>query len=129
MSDYVIFSIDEVDDPHKLAKFLRHMDSYRAMGDLSGKLILCHGSWKGKIETSFLLNRHDFEDFVRPYHFTEAQEALLWVSADKSQVCTMEYKDGTQEFCGRLSEVSPQDAYASDGWTYRPDLNKYWTIK
>ncbi len=49
MSNYALFSIDNVTDTHTLAKFLRHFDTQVAMSRTKGYLVQCIGSYKGKL--------------------------------------------------------------------------------
>ncbi len=123
---YTIFSIDNVHDTHSLAKFTRHIDTAKAMGKLKGSMVQCIGSYKGELELSFLMNTSDFEANVRPYGFIDHQESILQVSECNKQYADLMFADGTRQSIGSLQDVTKEQAMASEAWTYRPDLNKYW---
>ena len=122
-----IFSIDNVDNPHALAKFLRYMDTAKAMQNMTGNLIQCIGSYKGKLEISFILNERDFNKLVRGKWWIENQESVLEVTQCNKSYATLVYlADGARESIGSLKNVSGVEAMQNDAWTYRPDLDQYW---
>ena len=123
---YVLFSIDRVDDLYTLSKFLRHVDTNRAMKKMQGEMKLCFGSWQGVIEQSFIMRQDDYDTFVKPYGFTDQQESVLLVPEDTRQPCVLVYGNGTKMGIGPMREVSKEDAMAQAGWTYRPDLGLYF---
>ncbi len=55
MGEYVIFAIDNDDNVHTNAKFLRYVDEREVMGKTKGKMKLCIGSYKGKLERSYIM--------------------------------------------------------------------------
>lgn len=127
MEKFVIFSIDNVNDLHSLAKFTRYLDTRRSMGELRGNVIICTGSYKGQLETSFLMRRDDFDEHIRNSVYIANQESILRVSECNKQYATLEYlKDGRDEFIGSLKSVPKDEALMHDAWTYRPDINQYW---
>ena len=128
--DYVIFSIDNAHDLHTQAKFLRYMDTLRAMDKLKGNMVLVIGCYKGVLEPAFILKEEDFDGFVRHKGFVDNQESVLHVW-DKRMFCELEYLSSTQldESKCRLYEVSEKEAFASEGFTYRPDVKTYWIMK
>ena len=122
-----IFSIDNVENPHALAKFLRYMDTAKNMQNMSGNLIQCIGSYKGKLEVSFILNEHDFNRFVRGKWWVESQESILEVTECNKAYATLVYlADNNRESVGSLKRVASEEAIKKDAWTYRPDLDQYW---
>lgn len=124
---YVIFSVDN--DLHTRAKFLRHIDTQRAMNYLKGNMVMCIGAYKDKLEDSFILCREDFDKFVRGSSYLVNQESVLHVRG-KRMHCEFEYLfSGIKKNYGHLVQVTAQEAFNSDGWTYRPDMNTYWIIK
>lgn len=125
---YVIFSIDNVSDLHTKAKFLRHIDTQNALGYLKGNMVLCIGCYKGILEDSFLLRSDDFDKWVRNSGYVNGQESVLHVRG-KDMHCEFEFLQGGCDSVGRLVQVTAQEAFKSDGWTYRPDLNIYWIIE
>jgi hypothetical protein len=128
--DYVIFSIDNSHDLHAKAKFLHYVDTLRAMDKLQGNMDLAIWYYKGVLEPSFVMLEQDFDEFVRYRGFVDNQESVLHVW-DKKMFCELEYLNSTQldENRCRLHEVSAEEALTSEGFTYRPDLNKYWVMK
>ena len=129
MANYVIFSIDNVHDVHALAQFSHHLDMKRAMQKLSGNVVLAIGSYKGVMEQSFILLRDDFDLVVRGSDWIKNQESVLHVEDGYKGVVygALEYlATGTTEHIGVMREVSQTEAMLHDGWTYRPDLNKYF---
>lgn len=125
--EYVIFSIDDVNDTHALAKFLRHIDTARAMDKMQGKMVHCIGSWEGELEPSFLMRWDDFQEHVIGRGFVEDQDAILVVHGDKMQA-VLHNKDGSRTFIGRMKETDAATAMQQQGFTYRPDLGKYWIV-
>jgi hypothetical protein len=129
MANYVIFSIDNVHDVHALAQFSHHLDMKRAMQKLKGNVVLAIGSYKGVMEQSFILLRDDFDLVVRGSDWIKEQESILHVEDGHGGVVygALEYlATGTTEHIGVLREVPQVEAMLHDGWTYRPDLNKYF---
>ncbi|RTL05349.1 hypothetical protein EKK58_08080 [Candidatus Dependentiae bacterium] len=120
--NYVLFSIDSVHDTHTLAKFLRHFDTQVAMSKTKGNLVQCIGMWKGQLEVSFLCREEDYEAFVLPLGFTKNQECVITISGDKME-CFID-----DNYIGQMVEFTAKEALNSDGFTYRPDLNKYWMV-
>ena len=115
MEKYVIFSIDNVSDVRTLAKFLHHMDVQKAMMYMQGNLVMCHGSYKGQIETSFICHRTDFDKLVEPYGFVSNQESILRVSECNKQYATLEYLPTRRlESIGSLKSVSKKEAMKQD---------------
>lgn len=132
MANYVIFSIDNVHDVHALAQFSHHLDMKRAMQKLSGNVVLAVGSYKGQMEQSFILLRDDFDAVVRGTDWIKEQESVLHVEDGAYGVVygALEYlASGSVEHIGVMREASQSEALQHDGWTYRPDLNKYFIVE
>lgn len=123
---YTIFSIDEVNNLHKLAKFTRHIDTQVAMGNLSGSVVTCIGSYKGEIEQSFMMLTADYETHVKPHGFTDKQESVLLVSECNKQYADLLFSNGSRLSIGSLKCVTKEEAMKQEAWTYRPDINQYW---
>ena len=81
----IVFSIDNPFDLHTLAKFYRHVDTARAMGNLSGTMEMCVGSWDGNLEPSFAMLKHDFDKLKIKSMFCQGQEAFMFLSSDDRQ--------------------------------------------
>ena len=130
MEKYTIFSIDDVNDIHALAKFTHYLDVKKAMQELKSEVKVCVGSYKGQLETSFLMRSDDFERFINcrsGWPFIKNQESILRVSECNKQYATLEYlATGKKEFIGSLKCVDKDTALKQDAWTYRPDVDQYW---
>ena len=64
-NEKVCFAIDNNHDLHTVAKFTRFLDTYRALGALSGSVIQCVGFWEGELEPSYLMDRKDYDGWVK----------------------------------------------------------------
>ena len=125
---YVIFSIDNVSDLHTKAKFLRYVDTLRAMNILKGNMMLCIGMYDGVLEDSFIIRGDDYNSHIRLSGYLKEQECVLHVRG-KSMLCEFEYGGGKTKYAGRMLQVTASEAMTKSGWTYRPDLNIYWTLE
>jgi len=128
MGNYVIFSIDNCTDVHVLAKFLRHVDTKRALGYMRGEMKLCLESYEGVLEQSFLMRRDDFDAIVQPFGYVDGQECLMVVSGKRMHSWLL-YSDGDVKPLGYLKQVTKDQALAKDAWTYRMDINAYFIIE
>lgn len=127
MLNKIIFAIDNNTDLHTVAKFMRHMDTQRALGDFKGNLTQCIGFWEGELEPSYMLNEVDYRRFVEPMGFTDGQVCILHVPADTRQPCTLESAGGDRHSVGVMREVKPSEALGLDAWTYVQATGKYFT--
>lgn len=110
----IIFAIDNDNDPHVNAKFLRLADTLAAMDKIQ-PVVLCIGSWQGVLERSYMVlakDFHHFEDYVR------YQQAVLHVPSDVRQPCCLSFPSGTRISVGQMVEVEGDEALRSRGWTY-----------
>lgn len=124
----VIFAVDNGNDVHGLAKFLRYIDAVRAMNNLRSKPVLCIGMYKGKIEPSIMLSYPDFEDYVLDSGFVDEQESFLFVPGDVRQPCTLRDRDeDIIEVLGPMREVNFSDPNDYIGWTHVLETGKYFT--
>ena len=126
----VIFSIDQPHDLHVQAKFLRHLDTARAMDQLMGPVTLCIGSYQGVLEPSYMMLRIDFNKIVKPTEYIRDQESILTVPGDARQPCTLEYLQEDRKLgLGPLRKVSEEQLPHYDGWTYILQTGKYFTCE
>lgn len=125
---YVIFSIDNVSDLHTKAKFLRYVDTLRAMNVLKGNMKLCIGMYQGILEDSFIIRGDDYDAHIRLSGYLDKQRSILHIRG-KTMLCEFEYLNGGFDRAGRLVQVTASEAMTKSGWTYRPDLNTYWTLE
>lgn len=123
--DYVIFSIDNDHDLHTKAKFLRQMDTLRAMGKLNDTMKLAIGSYQGKLENSYILTEGDFSSHVLTSGFVDSQETFLYVGRQSLMPYQIKNSKGEVLQEGSLRGHTKLPEGVKD-WTYRPDLNLYW---
>jgi hypothetical protein len=132
MANYVIFSVDNVQDVRTLAQFSHHLDMKRAMQKTKDSVKTCIGSYKGVMEQSFIMSRDDFDLVVRDSQWIKDQESILHIEDGNAGKVYGELEflvDGSRQYLGQVSEVSQDEAMQHDGWTYRPDLNKYFIVE
>ena len=130
--NYVLFSIDKADDTHTLAKFLRHFDTQMAMQKTKGVLVQCIGQWKGKLEVSFLCRLDDYIEHIKPFGFTQDQECIFLISGWDMETFILDFDaEGEMQLepVGNMVQVTAAEAFANDGFTYRPDIDAYWVLK
>ena len=129
MSKYVAFSIDNVMDPMVCIQFKGWWKKQVQNFNVQGNLVQCVGKYKDEIEYSFLCLTADF-DLIQQAGWVLKQESVLLFSENNNQAATLRYLDGSpDEVVGHLQYVDKQRALANpDGWSYRPDLDKYWII-
>lgn len=123
MLERVIFAIDNDNDTHVVAKFMRHVDTLRAMGKIDPVVQLV-GCYKGKLERSYMMRADQFE-YVRDY--IKGQESILRVPGDVRQPCVLEYLAGSKRVgLGPMREVQASEALQAEAWTYSPVSDKYF---
>jgi hypothetical protein len=125
----VLFAIDGNTDTHRVAKFMRHIDTYRAMGKLQGSIVHCIGSWTydggwTHLEPSFLMDAKDYYEVVKPFGFTDNQVCVLEVPGDTRQPCTLIREDGSQQTLRPMCETKEPRSY--NNWTYVQATGKYF---
>ena len=129
---YVIFSIDNEDDPSSIYTFAARIGRVRNRAKTSN-LIPCVGSYKGQKENAFMWSLKDFNDHIRGTIFVAQQESILHVASGNKMEAELEYLQPdavtTHEFIGCMHQVCKEEALVSDAYTYRPDLNMYWVAK
>lgn len=133
MGDYVIFAIDNDADLHTNAKFLRHVDEQRAMMKMNGTMQLCIGSYKGKLERSYIMRWDDFMEHVADSGYVDKQESVLILrdGAYGKTYASLKYNDGSDDELnlGVLKPVTAYNAMLEAAWTYRPDLDQYYVCE
>lgn len=132
---YVIFSIDNVDNLHELSKFLRYMDTMRAMNKLKGSFRPMVGNYKGVLEYSFGCRKDDFEAHVRGFGFVDKQESILELTVTNNgrtaprTLAKLVYTDGEVVSLGNFREVTKKVAMGLDAWTYDPKVDVYFATE
>ena len=129
MLNKIIFAIDNNTNTHAVAKFMRHVDTKRALGELQGGLVHCIGYWEGILEPSYMMDERDYRKFVEPMGFTDGQDCILHVPGDTRQPCTLEYSDGSTWTVEPMYEVSKDNALHLNAWTYVQDTGKYFSTQ
>jgi len=128
---YVIFSIDNEDDPFSMRTFMNYIDMVRSRAKTSN-LIPCVGSYKGQKENAFMWSLKDFNAHIRGSIFVTRQESILHVASGNKMEAELEYLDDAatfRMFIGCMHQVCKEEALVSHAYTYRPDLNMYWVAK
>lgn len=142
MGEYVVFAIDNDNDLHTNAKFLRYVDERQVMGKMEGKMQLCIGSYQGWMERSYIVSFNDFVDHIMESGYVDEQESIMVLRDGYygKVYATLKYndhgypaypmEDGLSDlFLGLLKPVDKDEAMANDGWTYRPDHNQYYVVE
>ena len=106
------------------AKFLRHISTARAMGNLSGSFTQCIGAWQGMMSVAYMMNRQDYDKLVKGF-YTLAQDCVLVVPSDTRQSAYLEMPDGKHESVGPMYEIfGSYEKAMVEGWTYVPTTGK-----
>ena len=127
--DYVVFAIDNNKDTHAVAKFLRHMDTKRALGELKGNMVHCVGNWEGILEVSYILRRDDYLAHVLPMGFTQEQEAIMVAPMRREQpasIMSHDLVDHLQEL-GPVRNIPAHEATPDVAWTFNTISGQYFT--
>lgn len=125
-----IFSFDTKDVLTAAAQY----QAIKANPALEGGIMPVFGSWRGRVEQSFVMDTDDFKAHVLHSGMVDNQEAFLVVSSCNKAYAKLWYprEEGT-DACwigvGCMHQVDKDEAMASEGWTYRPDMNAYWVCK
>lgn len=120
----VVFAIDDNWNVHTVAKFLRHVDTLRAMGKIK-PVVQCIGNWENVLEVSYMMDLKDFDKHVVPFGFVDGQECVLVVAGDTRQPCHLRFPTGHTVIVGPMVEIDGP----TGNWTYVPATNKYFTCK
>lgn len=134
MLNKIIFAIDNDTDTHVIAKFMRHIDTMRALGKFRGSFIHCISCNYGMLESSYMMDERDYCDFVEPMGFTDNQDCIMHVPGDTRQPCTMEWNtfgeldwlDNTKTI-GAMRSITAEEARRRMSWTYVIETNTYWS--
>ena len=145
MGEYVIFAIDNDGDLHTNAKFLRYVDERVAMQKMKGKMKLCIGSYKGKLERSYIVRWDDFMEHIADSGYVDKQESILILRDGYYGVtyATLKFNSayntdwpaefpnvGSNDlFLGVFKSIPANEALYEEAWTYRPDLDTYYVCE
>ena len=125
----VIFAIDNNTDTHTVSKFLRYIDTIRAMHRINGPVVHCIGCWEGILEPSYMMDQIDYDNFVKRSGYVDAQECVMHVPGDTRQPCSLVYPNGVTHSIGVMREVPADEALQATGWTYVMATSKYFVTK
>lgn len=126
--EQVIFAIDNDANTHTVAKFMRHVDTLRAMGRIDTVNCLI-GCYKGRLERAYMMRADQFHEVSE---YVQGQETILRVPGDSRQPCVLEHLNQAGVHpegvvvLGPMSEVSAIEALASEAWTYEQNSGKYF---
>ena len=145
MGEYVIFAIDNDGDLHTNAKFLRYVDERVAMQKMKGTMKLCIGSYKGKLERSYIVRWDDFMEHIADSGYVDNQESILILRDGYYGVtyATLKFNSayntdwpaefpnvGSNDlFLGVFKAIPANEAMYEEAWTYRPDLDTYYVCE
>jgi hypothetical protein len=120
----VVFSIDDGDKLHSMAKFLHNIDKLRAMKKLKGDFKLCIDTYKGVPEYSFICSVEDYKAFVVEYGWTNNQESVILIFSDNE--CVIVDKKGRSSNLGIWTNVSKFEIKGD--YTYIMEDKTWWQI-
>ena len=120
LNSYAIFAIDNDSDLHTVAKFLRYLDTLRAMKKLSFTPKLCMGMYNGMAEQSYFMSLNDFNAFVRHSGYVDNQTCVLKLHPRTPRTIALTgyleyFKTGKEESVGDWKET--EDPYDYDYFT------------
>lgn len=125
---YTIFSIDNPTNWHQMAKFMRYIDSLNALQKLKGNVIQCIGFGQNKLEHSFLCLTEDFNTYVAPTSYVDNQSCVLQIPSDRNaESVIVDLLKGTTTSIGVMQQIFKKEVVNHSNWTYRPDLNIYFS--
>lgn len=115
---YVLFSIDNWNDTHTLAKFLRHIDTQRASSLMKGQMQMLIGSYQGTPELSFIMLTEDFDEWVIGSGYVDNQVVFWYVD---------EHMNVESGFMG-IGVLSPTHLELPD-FSYSPVSKHFFQLK
>lgn len=121
--EMVLFAIDDDKNLHSVAKFLRYVDTAKAMGKLIGTVQFAIGKWNGEYEQSYLMYAKDFDEHVRDSGYVNDQDCFLRIPGSTRQPCILDYQGKKYEPVGKMRQV---DTEPEGDFTY-VDGN-YWEL-
>jgi hypothetical protein len=133
INNHVIFSFDENETLHGLAKFSRHLDTINALQPLKYTPRVCTGMWEGEIELSFCMDYNDFMSHLRNSPYIKSQDCFMVLNPRNPrqhhrQQATLLMADGSENFLGDFNEASRFDAVENGAYTYFHDTRKYFIV-
>lgn len=126
MKNVVIFAIDKGADLHQQAKFLRHMDTMRALQKMGASPKCCIGYWEGHLERSYILSIDDYRAYVVQHGWTVQQHSVVLVD-DNGNADLMRPDLSARMFnIGRMHKVDADVAGKLEAWTFVEEEGQYY---
>ncbi|HEY7822806.1 MAG TPA: hypothetical protein VIG24_08240 [Acidimicrobiia bacterium] len=126
MKNVVIFAIDNAHSLHQQAKFLRHLDTLRAMGKLDAEPKFCIGFWEGQLERSYIMPIDDYLLYVAAQGWVDNQYSVVRVDAYDNADLMWPRLDVRMSNIGRMHKVSADVARKLDAWTFVEEEGQYY---
>ena len=128
--EQIVFAIDKNHDAHIVSKFMRHMDTQRAMGKADSPMVQCIGAWtdlegKTHMEPSYMVSTRDFDKHVRGSGYVDDQVCFLVIPGDTRQPCVLQFPDGTHEALRPMKKITSTEGVTD--WTYVVETGEYFT--
>lgn len=121
----IFFTIDDWHDPRKVFEFTRLVDQARAMGRMSGQVMVTSGMFSDMPEVSFIMLRKDFDDLQIKEKFCKEQAYFLVTNEDTKQPAQLLFNNMSVS-CGgtvRVTKYKPEGDY-----TWLPDTGEYLVV-
>ena len=127
MTPCVIFAIDNGGDLNTRARFLRHLDTLRAMGKLKHPEEVAEGVAKAftyGFSLRYRVATHDYLKHVQPHGWVNAQPGVITVGHDwRGQLETPDLKpEQAKTFLISALSVNEPTLTGDDGWYTDPCL-------
>ena len=126
----IIFAIDEQRGMRDRARFLRHLDTLRAMGKLQSEPRTAIGHWVDPdtgvswLEPSYCLDVEDFRDHVLPHGWVNGQKCVLSIGSGSCSIIGLHANADQVHSLGAfrcVGKVMPQGC-----WTRFDDNGEFW---
>ena len=127
--EQIVFAIDKNYDAHTVSKFMRYMDTQRAMGR-ADPVVQCIGAWTDEegetyLEPSYMVSTCDFDKHVKDSGYVDDQVCFLVIPGDTRQPCALRYPDGSQEALSPMRKIT--STLGVTNWTYVIETGGYFT--
>lgn len=121
--EHVLFSIDNWDKLRTSMRFEKYLDMKVATGDCK-PVQKGIGKWWHTYETCYLMDKRDFDKFVKGTHWVKKQECFALIPGDNRQPVVLIDNGGnwhSTKLAMQCYDVQPDWA---EGWTYMN--GKFW---
>ena len=126
--EYIVFAIDNNTDTHTVAKFLRHMDTAKAMGKMTGNMVHGVGYWEGILKPTYIVNRDDYKAHVAGSGYVDGQDGVLVAPHGTRQPAHVATADLSTVLTGLgpIQEVPKEEVHSWDAWTFNMTSGRYF---